>query len=178
MASSAGRGTAGRLRNCLTAPCPDGPDTVHCTAVAPAACAFPLYRRLKASPDQVSSIEQTLKSTQPVARPVSRTTLPSRSVLAPDAFFGQANQAVCRVTSRGRPTAAALPARAGCAQRRRTDRSLRRLRGERHTRRERREHVREALRRAEETHPHVGLDAELFDRACPNRSRLEGRRAP
>ena len=49
--------------------------------------------RLNASPDQVASTLQILKSTRPAASPASRTTLPSRSVFTPDAFLGQISHA-------------------------------------------------------------------------------------
>ena len=48
----------------------------------------------------MASTEQTSKSTQPAARPVLRTTLPSRSDFTPEAFLGQRSQTVWRSATR------------------------------------------------------------------------------
>src|SRR5690242_1614506 len=52
-------------------------------------------------PDHVSSIAQTLLSTRPEARKISRTTLSSRSVVTPDARLGHATHRPPAGVSRG-----------------------------------------------------------------------------
>src|SRR5262249_54962269 len=51
-----------------------------------------LTRITKRSPDQVSSTAQTLLSTRPACKPISRTRSSVKSVGTPEAFLGQAIQ--------------------------------------------------------------------------------------